>query len=205
MKLIKRHYHELLNWASRRCGPELLDGRGRKALDIGCAYGYGVSVLKYLGYECKGVDISRYSLRRAQTENRNEGFVMADFQGRLPFRGRIFDLVTCFEVLEHLSNPIGAIADMIDICEGVVICSTPNRIVEKPIKTIMRDWDRTHINIRTPAEWREALQKIENVNLAVESFYDANLLVSNRVLYSKSWRIPYFGLDTRILIAKKPG
>ncbi|MDI6847398.1 MAG: hypothetical protein QMD23_04635, partial [Candidatus Bathyarchaeia archaeon] len=121
-----------------------------------------------------------------------------------PFKNSVFDLVTCFEVLEHLTNPLRAIKNMSDSCKNIVICTTPNRIVEKPVKKVLRDSDETHIAVRTPWEWRKYLRENFQFNFVrVEAFFDTSLRVADKLLFFKSFKVPYIGLDIRILIKKR--
>jgi 2-polyprenyl-3-methyl-5-hydroxy-6-metoxy-1,4-benzoquinol methylase len=201
--LIKKHVLEVLRWGARSSGANLLDGKGKTALDVGCAYGYGVSVLRSLGYLCNGTDISKYSLLHAQRTNSSADFAIGDIQTGLPFKLGAFDLVTCFEVLEHVRDPMKAAMNMLDVCKDVMICTTPNRAVEKPVKSLVRDFDQTHISTRTPREWEKDLRKhVHDATIRVESFYDSNLLISKKLLFFRSFKVPYIGLDTRILIKK---
>jgi len=86
-------------------------------------------------------------------------------------------------------------------CEDTMICTTPNRIVEKTIKKVIRDLDETHINAKTQKEWEKSISRNLNHSfLKVEPFLDASLRVADKLLFFKSLKIPYFGLALRILI-----
>jgi len=200
-RLIKRHVLEVLRWGSRFSNFNLLNGHGRRALDVGCAYGYAIGLLKSLGYDSYGVDISRYSMEQAKKKIHTADFAVCDVQRGLPFKNRFFDLITCFEVLEHLTNPLQAIKNIYGSCRGTMIYTTPNKVVEKPIKKILRDFDKTHINVKTPQGWEKCLhENLQSSPVKVEAFFDANLRVRDKLLFFKSLKIPYFGLDIRILI-----
>lgn len=200
-RLIKRHVLEVLRWGSTISNFDLLNGHGKRAVDVGCAYGYAVKVLKSLGYDSYGVDISKYSIEQARKKVLTADFAVCDVQVGLPFKNGLFDLITCFEVLEHLRNPLQAIKNMYGSCKGTVICTTPNRVVEKPIKKIWRDFDKTHITVKTPREWENWLhENLQCSTVKIEPFFDASLRIRDRLLLFKSLKIPYFGLDIRILI-----
>jgi len=84
-----------------------------------------------------------------------------------------------------------------------MIVTTPNRSVEKPIKSLMRDFDETHVSVMTPGEWERLIK--ENLDASfvkIESFVDASLKTAAKLLWSKSFRVPYFGLNTRILVER---
>lgn len=199
--MIKRHILEALNWGSKVSNFDLLNGQGKTALDVGCAYGYAVDVLETLGYDAYGVDISKYSLEKGK-EFFSADFLVCDVQKGLPFKENVFDLVTCFGVIEHLTYPLWAIKNMLTSCKGMIICTTPNRIVEKPVKKIIRDFDETHINVKTQKEWKRYIKNLNCTFFKVEPFLDASLRVKDKLLFFKSFKIPYFGLDLRILIKK---
>jgi len=203
--LIRRHFLEVLGWASKASRSCLSSGVDKTALDVGCAFGYGVKVLKSLGYDTCGLDVSVYSVRRAKKLDRSTDYLVCDAQHGFPFKNDAFDLITCFEVLEHLSNPLKTIKNLFASCRGAIICTTPNRTVEKPLKSLVNDCDHTHINIRTPDEWKKDLQQVfgSDAFVKVEPFLDTNLKIGDNLLFFKSFRIPFFGLDTRIIIRKK--
>jgi 2-polyprenyl-3-methyl-5-hydroxy-6-metoxy-1,4-benzoquinol methylase len=201
-RLIKRYVLEVLKWGSEVSESNLLSGKGKTALDVGCAYGYAVDVLESYGYDATGVDISKYSTKQAK-KTCPTNFVVCDVQKNFPFKNKVFDLVTCFEVLEHLTHPLEAIKNMFMSCGQIMICTTPNKAVERPIKEIVGDFDKTHISLRVPWEWKEHIQKNLKCSLVeVEPFFDASLRVADKLLFFRSFKVPYFGLDIRILIKR---
>lgn len=199
-KAIKSHLLELLKWGSKNSGLNLLDGSGKSALDVGCAFGYGVSLLESLGYETIGVDVSRFGVRQAKKMMTANEFVVCDVQRNLPFKKK-FDLVICLEVLEHLQDPLKALQNMYDVCEGIILCTTPNKTAERVVKKILKDFDKTHVNVKTPREWEKCINGIlRNRLIKIECFVDFTFSLADR-LFFKSFRLP-FGMDTRILIKK---
>jgi 2-polyprenyl-3-methyl-5-hydroxy-6-metoxy-1,4-benzoquinol methylase len=202
-QLVKRHFTEVLEWASKTADVNLFDGEGKTALDVGCAYGFGIEILRSLGYDCHGTDISKHSLLIAKRTNPVAGLVLSDIQSDFPFEDGIFDLVTCFEVLEHLPNPLDAVKNLYNCCKSLLLCTTPNRVVEKPVKKILGDFDRTHISVRTANEWDTALRScIDDATIKAETFFDTNVKIGDRLVFFRSFRIPYLGLDTRVLIRR---
>ena len=165
-------------------------------MDVGCACGYTTQVLESLGYEVVGVDISAWGTKQAKTHC-NGDFLVCDAQTPLPVSGG-FDLVTCFDVLEHLPEPEKALAGMFEVCRGVLVCTTPNKNVEKFVRTLTGDYDETHINVKSPEEWRRLFKGTLDVgSLEVGVFYDLPLRLGGN-LFFKSFNIPNYGLTVRL-------
>ena len=89
-RLIKRYVLEVLKWGSEVSESNLLSGKGKTALDVGCAYGYAVDVLESYGYDAIGVDISKYSVKQAK-KTCPTNFVVCDVQKTFPFKNKVFD------------------------------------------------------------------------------------------------------------------
>jgi 2-polyprenyl-3-methyl-5-hydroxy-6-metoxy-1,4-benzoquinol methylase len=199
-QLIARHVVESLRWGSKVLSRDLLNGSAKSALDVGCAFGYGVGALRSMGYVAWGTDISSYGLKQARKHLNENVFGVCDVQHSLPFSKR-FDLVTCFEVLEHLENPARALENLFEVSGDVVLCTTPNKTVEQIFKKLARDFDKTHINVKTPSEWKKLIR--ENLNckrVEVECFLDLSFQFANASFY-KSFKLP-FGMETRIIMEK---
>ena len=200
-QLVKRHVLEVVRWASKATHEDLLSGQGRRALDVGCAYGYASEVLAELGYETFGVDISTWGINHAKNLSGAQ-FLVCDAQTTIPFKNGTFDLVTCFDVLEHLPYPEKAFRSMFGVCKSMIVCTTPNRKVEKPIRKLMRDYDETHINVKSPSQWQECITSNLNCKaLEIEAFYDLAVKFWGK-LFFKSFNIPNYGLTVRIVVKK---
>ncbi|MCL5949484.1 MAG: methyltransferase domain-containing protein [Candidatus Bathyarchaeota archaeon] len=200
-ELVKRHVLAVLRWASKNFKEELLVGKGRSALDVGCAYGYTSRVLADLGYDVFGVDISTWGTKYAKNLGGSH-FVVCDAQTSMPFKAGTFDLVTCFDVLEHLPGPEKALVSMFNACKGILVCTTPNKKVEKPIRKLMRDYDETHISVKSPLQWQKCIKtNLECRALNVGVFYDLPLRFGGK-LFFKSFNVPTYGLTVRIAVEK---
>jgi 2-polyprenyl-3-methyl-5-hydroxy-6-metoxy-1,4-benzoquinol methylase len=198
-KLISSHISASLRWASKLTGMNLLNGAEKSALDVGCALGYGVNLLRTLGYDVLGTDVTSYGLLQGKSTMKDNLFVTCDAQN-LPFN-RKFDLVTCFEVLEHLERPFMALQNLYDSSRGVVLCTTPNRTFESLAKKILPGFDNTHINVKTPAEWQEFIRaNLKGKLVKIQCFVDLSFQIGNASFY-RSLKLP-FGMETRILICK---
>jgi len=200
-QLVERHVLEVLRWATKALGENLLKGVGKRALDVGCAYGYPSHVLSGLGYETCSTDISTWGIKQAKRQSGGE-FLVCDAQTPLPFRAGTFDLVTCFDVLEHLPYPEKALLGMFDVCKGGLVFTTPNKTVEKPVRKLMRDYDETHISGKSPSDWRECVSGcLAFKDLEVAAFHDFAVRFGGK-FYFKSFKIPTYGLTVRIVVRK---
>jgi 2-polyprenyl-3-methyl-5-hydroxy-6-metoxy-1,4-benzoquinol methylase len=201
-KLVKRNVLEVIKWASKVSGVDFSLGKGKKALDVGCAYGYASEILASLGYETCSVDLSKWGVRQAKASSAGDVLV-CDGQTTLPFRIECFDLVTCFDVLEHLRFPEKAIRNMLETCKGSLICTTPNRRVEEPVRRIVRDFDETHVSVKSSSEWERCIKDGASYEqVKVETFLDLTAKLANSRVLFKSFKVPTLGLTVRILVRK---
>ncbi|ARE41311.1 hypothetical protein RGUI_3170 [Rhodovulum sp. P5] len=80
---------------------------GRDCLDVGGGPGYLVEALRLPPFRKRafGADISRRAVELAEKRLGPDIVRVIDADGRLPFDDASFDLITCFDVLEHLDEP----------------------------------------------------------------------------------------------------
>jgi 2-polyprenyl-3-methyl-5-hydroxy-6-metoxy-1,4-benzoquinol methylase len=100
---------------------------GRRVLDAGCGEGFGTAVLQSAGASTVvGVDIDRASVKHA-SQRYGLDFVEADL-GALPYEEESFDLVTCFETIEHVADGSRALSELRRVLavDGLLLVSTPN-------------------------------------------------------------------------------
>lgn len=76
--------------------------RPKTVLDVGCGLGNMVYYLRLMGVEAYGVEISKYALKKAHPKIKK--YVKYGGISRLPFEDKSFDLVTSFDVLEHIET-----------------------------------------------------------------------------------------------------
>ena len=83
----------------------------KKALDIGCSNGFFLEVLKDNGYEevC-GVEPGEEPKKIARPDVKKN--IHTGFYGPGLYPANYFDLVTCFQTLDHLSDPLGMLKNM---------------------------------------------------------------------------------------------
>ena len=128
---------------------------GRRVLDAGCGVGYGTAMLARAGAtEAVGVDVAPEAVRAAAANApQDASFREADLRA-LPFADASFDLVVCFEVIEHVAEQDAVIAELARVLspDGVLAISSPNRDVYLP-------GNPHHVHEYVPDELRAALER----------------------------------------------
>lgn len=114
---IKR-YHELLDQFEPF-------RKTNNLIDVGCGIGYFLEVAKERGWNVYGTEYTDEAIRICS----EKGITMK--QGKLnpdDFKDIEFDIVTSFEVLEHINNPLEEVANFNTILRtgGLVYFTTPN-------------------------------------------------------------------------------
>lgn len=119
-------------------------------LDVGCAFGFLVASLRDRGVGASGFDFSDYAIEQApRVADGLEEHVWVG-SATEPIEGH-FDLITCVEVIEHLSDADGRLAlrNITDACERLLLSSTPLDFAEP-----------THLNVRPVEYWSEILAQL---------------------------------------------
>lgn len=97
-----------------------------RILDVGCATGIFLSGMQKYGWECYGVEPSEYAASYARKK-----FGLNIFRGFLEESGwpdNYFDVVTLWDVLEHISDPANALDEINRILKpgGLLVTTMPN-------------------------------------------------------------------------------
>ena len=77
--------------------------RSGALLDLGCSSGSFLESLKSEGWKLHGIEMSRDCAKIAEAKSGAQVFVGDILEA--PFRRESFDVITCFDVLEHLYEP----------------------------------------------------------------------------------------------------
>ena len=99
-------------------------GNGKKLLEIGCANGNYLKLMKGLGWECDGLELSK----KAAESVRNEGFfVYNNTLEEAKFNNK-YDIITAWMVFEHLFDLKKSLTKLKSISkpETILIFSVPN-------------------------------------------------------------------------------
>lgn len=112
---------------------------GRRVLDVGCGTGYTGHYFARRGAAASvvGLEVDPALVETNSRQEHDARVTFVSYDGRrFPFEPMQFDVVTCFEVLEHI--PTAAQQQLVEeiarvlTAEGVAILSTPHRPVYSP-------------------------------------------------------------------------
>jgi SAM-dependent methyltransferase len=120
---------------------------GRDVLDVGCNTGYGTLRFAPVARRVVGVDVSLRAIEAARLrapDGRPEFVVTSGFA--LPFADASFDLVTSFQVLEHVPDATAFLGELARVARpgGMVILATPNAATR--LYPGMTPWNRFHVH-----------------------------------------------------------
>ena len=131
---------------------------GRDVLDVGCNTGYGTMALAAVARRTVGVDVSPRAIEQARLRPGADGveFVVVD-GSVLPFADRTFDVVTSFQVLEHVVDALPYIGEIIRVSRpgATAIFTTPNAAIR--LDPGMTPWNRFHVREYRAAELQDLL------------------------------------------------
>jgi len=114
--------------------------KGKEVLDISCGTGYGSRILYDSGAKrVVGVDISSETVNFAYAKYKVNGleFKVGNVLN-IDFPENYFDVITCFETIEHVQNQKKALTELRRVLKpmGLLIISSPNRKLTSPGKSI---------------------------------------------------------------------
>jgi len=106
---------------------------GKRVLDCGCGEGYGTALLAERATLAVGLDRERevvaYAASKYRTAER-ASFIAAGAEA-LPFTDGSVDVAVCFQVIEHLPDPVAFLHEVRRLLApgGVFMLTTPNLLV----------------------------------------------------------------------------
>jgi len=206
-----------LSLASKLIGRNILDGHGKKALDVGSYKGYGLLALKAVGYEVYGFDINEKAVARARMLG-FKNIELHNLEKGIPFNIR-FDLITCFDVLEHVRELDAALKALLTADFDVLVITVPNIYTEflrlsylavtrkaSPSLTkgkgfLLKDPD--HVNMFNPKKWftliHNTLHKTGRRDLKIKAKTYSLLCIGSKCA---TLEIPMLGSGIMIAVEK---
>lgn len=150
----------------------------KRVLDLGCNTGYGTKIIKASGADVIGLDVSPEAIAIARRRYGSAGIEFDCTDGdRLPFADQSFDIVTSFQVIEHLVDSSRFLSEILRVIRpgGRAIFTTPNGPLRLHPGT--RPWNPFHVREFSADELQRLLRKffpkVEILGLfAVKSLYN---------------------------------
>ena len=172
----------------------------RSVLDCGAGEGYGPALLAESATHVVGLDYSaeaaQYANRKYGPEHTNLRFLQGD-ASRLPFSDGSFDVICCFQVLEHLDDGPGFLFEARRVLKpgGQLILTTPNRL-----------WAGTgpnpHHVLEYSADELQELMEIVFPSVQMLGVHGSQRIMQyrarNRRIVGWLLRLDYFGLRYRL-------
>jgi SAM-dependent methyltransferase len=174
---------------------------GKRVLDAACGLAYGTAILLAAGAEeVVGIDLDADVIAKVSAAAApNSKFDVGDLRD-LPYPDHKFDLVTCFESIEHVSDPEVVLDELHRVLHptGLLVLSTPNRDVYTPGNPF-------HMRELTPNELEEELSnRFGSVRLRRQHTW-----ISSGVFDDDDFRLSdhelLTGLEVRKAAANDPG
>lgn len=125
----------------------------KSALVLGCARAYLVQALRELGVDAKGIDISEWAIENAPSKLKEHLYV-GDICDLSNFKKDQFDLVTAFDVFEHITVPdlYQALNEASRVCRETLVVDVP---IEKddlhPDQSA--GTDKSHVSVYSEGFW----------------------------------------------------
>ena len=155
----KLSYRKVLNFISQHTS-------GRSILDVGCGKGDFVHTALSDGWNIQGIELARPAVEIAQSFGLPVN--QLDFFSEV-IKPASYDVVTMFEVLEHLPDPVSFLRRAQNVVRpgGLVYLTTPNfRCVDRWILGL--NWPvihNEHLTYFTPGSLQAAIRERTNLTL----------------------------------------
>jgi len=107
--------------------------KDKKVLDLACGEGYGSFMLSEVSKGIIGIDIDKNVIGHATSKYNKENlrFIVGSIK-EIPIEGKdIFDLIICFEALEHITEQDKLITEVKRLLrpDGIFLVSSPNKYI----------------------------------------------------------------------------
>lgn len=140
----------------------------KNCLDVGCGTGRLVYLLRKLGIEAYGIDISKYALKRTRQES--QPYLKLGDITKIPFEDNTFDLVVTFDVLEHIERPKlkKAVDETIRVSQKWILHKIYT--YENNWITFFHHKDFSHISVLSQNFWLNLFKSLDTVAIVRKSF-----------------------------------
>jgi 2-polyprenyl-3-methyl-5-hydroxy-6-metoxy-1,4-benzoquinol methylase len=131
--------------------------RGRRVLDWGCNDGFGIEMMQANATSIAGIDVAPQAVETAR-ERVNARIELYDGL-RSSFESKSFDLITSFQLIEHLGDPDELLREMVRVLapDGTALFTTPNARVR--LNPGFPPWNEYHVREFVPEELRAVLER----------------------------------------------
>jgi 2-polyprenyl-3-methyl-5-hydroxy-6-metoxy-1,4-benzoquinol methylase len=101
--------------------------RGKRLLDVGCATGFFLEAAAEEGFDVRGVEFSTVAISFARPDIRQR-IVCGDVNALSSQEAAEFDVVTAFDIIEHVQDPSKFLSEIRQILVpgGILVLSTPD-------------------------------------------------------------------------------
>lgn len=153
-----------------------------KLLDVGCSNGAFIYYIQKFGVSADGVEPANDAARSAQQRGLN---VYQGFLEDLKLQSESYDVITLFEVIEHLKDPVALLRECNRLLKknGLMIIQTAN-IDSWTAKILKGKWK--YLNIREHGGHISFFNKksftllAEKTNFIIEKFYTHSVCFADR-------------------------
>jgi 2-polyprenyl-3-methyl-5-hydroxy-6-metoxy-1,4-benzoquinol methylase len=173
--------------------------RNGKILDIGCSTGIFLEVAKKRGWDVYGIELSKWAYKKARKVTPN---IYNKTLDKCKFKDNFFDVITMWDLIEHLTNPDKEIKETNKILkkDGLLVITTPNINCFFSRITGRKWWNilRMHLFYFSPETITKLLQKNGFRIIKIES-YSRTITLK----YAIDWFKPYKKIYKILEIIKK--
>lgn len=124
------YYAPLLQFVTGVSPPGAVPG-GVRLLDVGCGSGWSTFNFATAGYRATGIDLNPGAFEPPPHDHCD---LRRGSATEIPFDSETFDLVACYQCLEHVPDPERALDEMVRVCRpgGAIAIVGPNLVSPVP-------------------------------------------------------------------------
>ncbi len=165
----------------------LVGGEPKNILDVGCASGWFIFEIskKYPHAKCFGIDLYESAIIYGRKKYKKIKFSVSDAH-KLPYKKRMFDLILCTEVMEHVDDPELVLREI-----KRVLKSGGEAIIELDSGSLLFSlawflWKKTKGRV-----WKNAHNDQFNLKKLERMIKKANLSIKNKKTFNLGMAVAY--------------